>query len=296
MKIGRVAGVRVVLNNYFLLALLAYAWWGLLPEALAVFGAALLHEVAHMVAARAYGLTVRELELLPFGGVARIEDLDLAALDSDVETAVALAGPLQNVVLAGAARLLAGYGIWDASQAAIFLRANLGLAIFNLLPGLPLDGGRVLRAYLSRRLPWRQATELCACFGQAVGAALVFLGALLYREGLSVLTTALLGAFLLAAASGERRWAGLTLLRYLAHKQTELNRGEVLAGQLLVAGVETRLKEVMREFGARRYHLIWVVNGERNLAGILGEDEFITALLTLGPGATLGEALARRKS
>lgn len=102
MKIGRVAGVRVALNNYFLLTLLAYAWWGLLPEALAVFGAALLHEVAHMVAARAYGLTVRELELLPFGGVARIEDLDLAALDSDVETAAA--GRLRNL-----GRLPGGY-------------------------------------------------------------------------------------------------------------------------------------------------------------------------------------------
>ncbi|MDK2856185.1 MAG: stage sporulation protein [Bacillota bacterium] len=295
MRIGRFAGVRVTLNNYFLLVLLAYAWWGLFPEALAVFGAALLHEVAHMVAARAYGLTVRELELLPFGGVARIEDLDLVSLEPEVETAVALAGPLQNVVLAGAARLLAGYEIWDASQAAIFWRANLGLALFNLLPGLPLDGGRVLRAYLSCRLPWRQATEVSAGVGQAVGGALVFLGAVLYRQGLPALTTALLGAFLLAAASGERRWAGLTLLRYLAHKQTELGRGEVLTGRLLVAGADTRLKDVMREFGTRRYHLIWVVNRERNLAGVLGEDEFITALFGLGPGATLGEALARRK-
>ncbi|BCV24558.1 M50 family metallopeptidase [Gelria sp. Kuro-4] len=295
MRVGRILGVRIVLNNFFFLALLAYAWLGLLPEVLTLFGAALLHELAHMVVARAYGLTVREMELLPFGGVARIEDLDLAGLDPETETAVALAGPAENVILAGAAWLLAGYGVWDLSSAGLFLRANLSLALFNLLPGLPLDGGRVLRALLSRHLPWRQATDLTARLGQALGALLVCLGAAFYRERMAALTTALLGGFLLAAAGEERRWAGLALLRYLARQRSRLATGEVLAGQPLVATTDTRLKEVVRAFAAGRYQLIWVVGEGHRLRGLLGEEEFVAAFLHLGPAATLGEALERRK-
>lgn len=295
MRAGRILGVRITLNNFFLLALILFALAGNLREALVFFGAALLHEAAHVVAARSYGLTVRELELLPFGGVARIEDLDLATLDPGVETAVALAGPLENLALAGVAWLLAGYGVWNVSLAGLFLRANLTLALFNLLPALPLDGGRVLRAHLSLRLPWRQATDIAARLGQAVGALLICLGAFFHRYGLFAVTTALVGTFLLAAATGERRWAGLVLLRYLAGKRAALEHGEVLAAQPLVAASETRLKEILREFAARRYHLIWVVDQERNLVGVLGEDEFIAAFFNLGPGATLGEALARRK-
>ncbi|HHY92009.1 MAG TPA: peptidase M50, partial [Firmicutes bacterium] len=205
------------------------------------------------------------------------------------------AGPVENVLLAGAAWLLAGYGVWDLGAANLFFRANLGLALFNLLPGLPLDGGRVLRALLSRHLPWRQATELTARLGQAWGALLVCLGAALYRERLAALSIVLLGGFLWTAATAEQRWAGLVLLRYLAHKRARLAAGAVLTGQPLVAAADTELRAVGRALAAGRYHLIWVVDKEERLQGLLSEAEFTSALLHLGPGATLGEALARRK-
>ena len=94
MKLGTIYGIRLIINDYFLLLLLGYALLGVLGQVLIIFGLVLYHETAHVLAARRYGIKVREVELLPFGGVARLEQM-LEAKPS-VEIRVALAGPLSN--------------------------------------------------------------------------------------------------------------------------------------------------------------------------------------------------------
>lgn len=258
-----------------------------------VYGAALLHEIAHAVVACSYGLKIEEIELLPFGGVARIKDLDLSTWDPKTEVAVALAGPVENLVLAGAAWILAGYGVWNISLAGLFLQANLAVAAFNLLPAWPLDGGRILRAYLAQRLSWRQATEIAARLGQALGAVLVCLGLVLMRHGLLFFNIAVLGGFLWAVAATEERWAGLVLLRYLAHKRRGLQTGEVVKGEVLAAAGETTLRDLTKRFVAGRYHLVYVLDKDHKIMAIISEDEVIMGLFTYGPDMTLSRLVRR---
>ena len=75
MKLGTIYGIRLIINDYFLLLLLGYALLGVLGQVLIIFGLVLYHETAHVLAARRYGIKVREVELLPFGGVARLEQM-----------------------------------------------------------------------------------------------------------------------------------------------------------------------------------------------------------------------------
>ncbi|HHT70987.1 MAG TPA: peptidase M50 [Firmicutes bacterium] len=293
MKVGRILGVQVKVNSFFLLILVVYGATGYLTEALLVYGAALLHEIAHAVVACSYGLKIEEIELLPFGGVARIKDLDLSTWDPKTEVAVALAGPVENLVLAGAAWILAGYGVWNISLAGLFLQANLAVAAFNLLPAWPLDGGRILRAYLAQRLSWRQATEIAARLGQALGAVLVCLGLVLMRHGLLFFNIAVLGGFLWAVAATEERWAGLVLLRYLAHKRRGLQTGEVVKGEVLAAAGETTLRDLTKRFVAGRYHLVYVLDKDHKIMAIISEDEVIMGLFTYGPDMTLSRLVRR---
>lgn len=293
MKVGRILGVQVKVNSFFLLILVVYGATGYLTEALLVYGAALLHEIAHAVVACSYGLKIEEIELLPFGGVARIKDLDLSTWDPKTEVAVALAGPVENLVLAGAAWILAGYGVWNISLAGLFLQANLAVAAFNLLPAWPLDGGRILRAYLAQRLSWRQATEIAARLGQALGAVLVCLGLVLMRHGLLFFNIAVLGGFLWAVAAIEERWAGLVLLRYLAHKRRGLQTGEVVKGEVLAAAGETTLRDLTKRFVAGRYHLVYVLDKDHKIMAIISEDEVIMGLFTYGPDMTLSRLVRR---
>ena len=146
---------------------------------LAFFACLAVHEVAHAVVARRFGVRVRGITLFLLGGVAEI-DGELPSPRS--EFAVALAGPATSVaiasVLASGSRIAAGLG-WTAAEGVLFTLSvvNLGVAVFNMVPGLPLDGGRILRAAIWRRTgSFTRATRVAALGGRVAAASLVAIG------------------------------------------------------------------------------------------------------------------------
>src|SRR5262245_10802118 len=153
---------------------------------LGIFGCVVLHELGHAVTARGFGVRTRDIELYPIGGVAR---LDRIPDKPHQELAIALAGPAVNVAIAlflAPLMWFDGYGVALGSSAHTWMEAfwhrilwaNIGLAVFNMLPAFPMDGGRVLRAVLAIFVPRVQATAAAAHVG-TVFAALFFLFGLL---------------------------------------------------------------------------------------------------------------------
>lgn len=145
----------------------------------AFFACLALHEVAHAVVARRFGVRVRGITLFLLGGVAEIEG-ELPSPGS--EFAVAFAGPATSVCIASALGLGAGWADrigWTGAEGVLFTLAvvNLGVAVFNMVPGLPLDGGRILRAAIWRRTgSFVRATRVAAVGGRVVAASLVAIG------------------------------------------------------------------------------------------------------------------------
>ncbi len=142
----------------------------------------LLHELGHAVVAQRHGISVPSITLYPIGGIAALSHIPK---DSKTELKIALAGPAVNVVLAAALGLMLamlaavsglGTGSFAASVLPQLMYLNVGLAIFNMLPAFPLDGGRVLRALLAMRLPHARATRIAARTGQALAIAMGVLG------------------------------------------------------------------------------------------------------------------------
>jgi len=182
--------------------------------ALAFFGCVMLHELAHALVARAVGVPTAEIRLFVFGGVARITG---EPADPGGEALVAMAGPLASVLLAGllnlTSRALAGPA---GDLLALLFVGNLVVAGFNLLPGFPLDGGRVARALVWRVTGRRLlATRVTALLGRVLAAALVLGGtaAALWQQTPRWLPQIILGLFLWQAATeGERSAARSDLL------------------------------------------------------------------------------------
>lgn len=184
---------------------------------LALFTCVLLHELGHSLVARRFGLKVKEVVLLPIGGIASLVGKPQSPKQ---EVVIALAGPFVNIALAatlGAALWLSGAAS-DLSAATwsklapswqtfllLLTAGNLSLALFNLLPFFPLDGGRVLRALLSLRIGELRATRWAAGLGQLAGVAMAGF-ALLSGQ----LLLGLIGLLVFAAASRERTAATLT--------------------------------------------------------------------------------------
>src|SRR4051794_16098429 len=175
-KLGRVAGIDLFLHPTFLI-LLAYAglFWGGLEAVLltsALFGCVLLHELGHALMARRFGIQTADITLYPIGGGARLHRLPRAP---GAELLIALAGPAVNVAIAVALGVALGLLGRDpratgvlGSRIGFLMAMNLILAVFNMIPAFPMDGGRVLRALLSGWLGRGQATEIAVTLGRAL--------------------------------------------------------------------------------------------------------------------------------
>lgn len=184
LNIGKVAGTVVRLHITFVLFLAwifassyasngATAAWKTLLFVVLLFLCVLLHEFGHIFTARAFGVPTPYVTLLPIGGVAQLERIPE---DPWEEFLIAIAGPAVNVVIACALivfahahlRTSAAIGVDDMQMAMVDRLAtlNLFLALFNLIPAFPMDGGRVLRAALASRMGFVRATERAASIGQ----------------------------------------------------------------------------------------------------------------------------------
>lgn len=194
-KIGKLAGIDLRIHATFLLLLgwVAVSHWlsGQSLHAavnglwfiLALFGCVVLHELGHALAARKYGISTRDITLLPIGGVARLERMPE---EPRQELWVALAGPAVNIVIAAALfAWLRITGEWEPLAqlrvaagpfAERLLAANVWLVAFNLIPAFPMDGGRVLRALLAARMEYPKATQIAAGIGQGLAFALGLIG------------------------------------------------------------------------------------------------------------------------
>lgn len=193
-KIAELAGIDVRIHATMLLL---FGWIGVsywmagkradlfaaLVFIAAVFACVVLHEMGHALAARKFGIGTRDITLLPIGGLARLERMPE---EPKQELWIALAGPAVNVAIAA---LLYGWlsfeHVWEpvnrlrVATGPFFERlllVNISLVLFNLVPAFPMDGGRVLRALLARRVSFPSATQIAARVGQAIAVAFAVIG------------------------------------------------------------------------------------------------------------------------
>ncbi len=208
ITIARVAGIPIRLHGTLLIALplmllqFPLSLWPLgLTLMVGLFGSVALHELGHSLVAMRYGCRAREIVLLPIGGMARMDCLPRSPRG---EMRIVIAGPAVSLALAWLFGSLRGSGSAAPATAGAALadqlhRINLMLALFNLIPSFPMDGGRIFRAWLSPWIGRLAATRLAAWIGQGFAIALIVWA---LWPPLSLMTAAL-GFFLYHAARME---------------------------------------------------------------------------------------------
>lgn len=287
---GRWGGVRLGAHWALLVLLAVAAGAGYGVHALILVGSLLAHELAHLLVAQILGVTVEEVLLTPLGGVARLDPA--LEYEPQAEFAVALAGPFQSFFLAGLAQALAGGRIWDPSLVQFCFQVNANLAFFNLLPALPLDGGRALRGVLGHRYGHAAVTRALAWSGRLTGLGLTAFAVAMLAAGRVYPAALVAGPYLTWLAGRAEDGALFRAMRSLLRKQRSYPHRRVMPVRALVALGDARLGEVLPHLAARPFHLVVVVDARLRPLGALTEAELSTAFERLGPEVSLAALLA----
>lgn len=249
-----------------------------------IFAVIVVHELGHALVARRYGIGTRDIMLLPVGGIASLERMPEKPIQ---ELAVALVGPAINLVFAaliwGGIQLFGGTtdlgavtSIGGAVAAQLFW-INIGLAVFNLIPAFPMDGGRALRALLAMRMGPERATDIAARLGRVFAIAIAIVG-LFYNPLL------LLIAFVV--------WTGATQERALSQLK------QVISGVPVSAAMLRRVEAVEPHQPLEEAAALLLRGGLNQLpvidhgkpVGVITRSDVATALSHAGPTATVAEA------
>jgi Zn-dependent protease len=313
INLGQIFGVQVGLHySWFIIALLVtlslaghfqvsnpgwgsgLVWVSAIATGLLFFAALLAHELSHAVVARMRGLPVRGITLFALGGVAQTEK---DSADAKTEFLVGIIGPVTSTLIGFACLALAWAAGWNAAATAtspviavlVWLGyINIVLAIFNMIPGFPLDGGRVLRAIVW----WAtgdvdRSTRVAAGVGQVVAFGLILFG--LFRffggAGLGGLWLVLIGWFLLDAARAS-------------YAQTKINEmlggarvSDAMARECIIIDGRMNLEAFVERVLMRTGRRCFIVGKDHQITGLITPQEVKRADRSRWPSLTVNDLM-----
>ena len=253
-----------------------------------------LHELAHAWVARLSGIQVRGITLFALGGIAQIES---EATRAGKEFRMAIAGPAASVAIGLVCRLLAaaaGFAApaaWRAGFAAMLgwlAYINVALAGFNLIPGFPLDGGRILRSIVwARTGDAHRATRTAARAGMVVGVLFIALGALslFAQNDAGGLWIALIGWFLLEGARGYN------LQAQLSTTLTNVRVADVMAPECATVDENMTVRRFVEEQLTRIAARCFAVNHGNDVVGLIAADDVKRVTRDRWTGTTVAQAM-----
>lgn len=296
LRVATVAGIPIRIHATFLLVL-AYAWFiggsahFLLMSAfiLVIFMCVVLHELGHSRVALHYGIPVSQITLYPIGGIANIEKRPTPKQ----ELWIALAGPAVNLVIAGLLFVVLPKQPFSVlfSQLAdpttvkgfltVVMTTNALLALFNMLPAFPMDGGRVLRSLLALALPEQKATVIAARIGQFLAFTL---GLYALSQGKFFLVA--IAYFVYTSAAAE---AGQYRQNILV---SGLNVRQAMLTHIVTLSVGDTLRHAAEVLLDTTQHDFPVLHGD-SLTGLLTRNDLLRGLARIGPDGFVAGSMNR---
>jgi Zn-dependent protease/predicted transcriptional regulator len=274
LKIFSILGIPVELHISFIVligSIYALAILNLIPgvnlqAALLItllFVTVVLHELGHSYLAQKYGIRIERIVLLPIGGVSAMEELPK---EPGQELRISLAGPVVNFVIAFICYLilllLKGSYTGVSSFLSYFILLNLILGGFNLLPAYPMDGGRVLRAFLAERMSYIRATELAAGIGKYLAIIMAIVGILVFQNVFLVL----IALFIYIGA--EQEYQAIMISNYLGEILVE----NIMSHEVKIVKPDNHVKDVLQTMYRER-HMGYPVMDQDKIVGIVTFDD-----------------------
>lgn len=285
IKLFKIFGISINIHVTFFLLLLLFLSGGIkwLALIIGVFFFVTLHELCHSLVAKHFGIQVQEITLLPIGGIASMASMPEKPSQ---EFFISIAGPLFNVAvvvvlyypmknLLGAETLFHrpfSTATWPLTMAYLYW-INLILAVFNLIPAFPMDGGRVLRSLLAEKIGYQKATKIAVNLGHLFALGFAYFGIV----GFNIILIAI-AIFIYMAASNEELQVDLkeTLKKFRVR--------DILSADFLTLNSDTTLAKVLELIFHSHQEDFPVVDGGE-MIGFVTRHEIISGIHSLGTQA-----------
>jgi len=263
--------MKLRINPFFWVIIIGAVLSGQFIEIITLFGIVIIHELGHIFAAKSYGWAILEVELLPFGGVAKVDQTSDSIWD---ELIVAIAGPLQNLLMIFAALGFQKMGLWSNDWTFFFIQGNIGIGLFNLLPIAPLDGSKILKTFFFYLLSFRKAVmfSIFISFVLSLFFCIWATGFMLYQK-------ININGIILAVFFLYNNWMDVKKVPYLYWqfllKKAAKKPMENQTAVSLVVDQNTPIIHALKLLKKGRYHIFYLLSEHGEIVRIFPEEKVV---------------------
>lgn len=288
MKILSIKNVNIKLNLTLLPLLIMTYFSGYIYEFMIIFFILLIHEIGHLIIALINKVKVKEINIFHFGAIIKFE-YNLG-IDPIKEIVISIAGPMSNLILLILSYILVNI-FPDSQFINVFIEINILLFIINILPILPLDGGRVLRGILYMRGGLKFAIKYINNISKISITLLLFIGLFFTKDIFEVIILVLLVIYLLKAAKDEKEMAAYILTQSITRKKIVLRNNRIMKSHFLIATEDAKLKSILNIILPHRYNIIFVIDKNGHFLGRITEESFFNGIIEYGSSENIERLL-----
>ena len=283
----KIAETQIHISIFILLVPIVLSIAGCLKEYAAAFFSIALHELAHFSAARIYGCKLGNIRIMPVG-------LSISFNDSNCSRSALVqiysAGPAANLLIVLAMISTASVFPEAGAFCRLMITTNMYLALFNLIPAFPLDGGRILLGLLTGRMGMLAAGRLARRLAFVLALLIIFIGMLLVYGSVYNFSLIIIGAYIIILWKDIRMESALMNIKQIIYRRSRLLKRGMYPARDLVVVKSTRLDETIKNMDFDCYHLIHVLDENFKLLRVFTENEIMDAV-SCSDGLTFGELL-----
>ena len=291
MRLFKIFGIQIKISYLYFFILIFSMFFNYLSELLILIIVILLHELAHCYACIHYNITISEIKIFIFGGAAKFQGY--IEENPKQEIVIASAGPALNFALFIVILLIVNkFNIRISYSVQLFLTANITIGLFNLMPILPLDGGRIARGIIGYYSGIKKATYTIVRLGYCICTLLFIIGiyiALVYN--IEYIFISFLSIYIFFSNKNEKGKIDIIFAKNLILGKKSLFSKGIIDAKHIIAMEFVNTKDIFDEFTLEQYCIITVTDETGKIIGNLSESEIIDAIVKYGYDIVLKELL-----
>lgn len=268
----------IKVNKSSFLYLLLLIIMGFQGDIFLSFSMVIIHEFAHYSVARLFGFSGFDMEILPFGGFLKLKDIDEASPREDI--IISLSGPLINLIFALICYILLEE--YNTNILNLLFKVNMALGIFNLIPALPLDGGRILRALIAKKTVFKIANFITVIVSLIFGSLMMFFYILsFYRKEIN-LSLGIIAIFIMMFSFREKGRCSYIIMSDIINKKCKFLKRGYIENKSYSIHYSKDLLKALSIVERNKYNVFTVLDDELKVIDIIYEGELLEAVKAYG--------------